>query len=197
MKSNRIKRKNKAVLLKTISSKLIIQGAPFAFSSISTTGGQYDLLTPIVLGLDTYNRVGRAIRLLRFQLTGLLIGGQSNLATDDRYNSVRINLLWGSPSMYAAVLPSLQVPITPQYLPGLLENLHESHVSLRSFSRDSIGYMPAIAKIDFSVNLKSRRVVYGLAAPGMMLTVACLSDSSVPANPGFSNGYMTLWFEDG
>jgi len=197
MKSNIYKQKNKTVLLKMVSSKLIIQGAPFAFSSISTSGSQYDLVTPIVLGLDTYNRIGRSIRLIRFQLCGLLVGGQSNLGTDDKYNTVRINLLWGTPSMYAAALPSLQVPVTPQYVPGLIENLHEAHVSPRSYSRDSTGYMPATAPIDFGVNLKSRQIVYGLAAPGMVLSVACLSDSSLVPNPGFSNGFMALWFEDG
>lgn len=171
-------------------------------ASVNTTGVLINLYSAIAQGTDLNQRVGRSIESLSYHLFGTLVGGQANLATDDRINTVRfvffeatvgtvvsnVNTAWG-----------LSIPADPRYAPGVTRVLRDELFTLTSLGRDSLGYMPASTTINMTGSY-TKRLTYTSAAvnsiSGTCLFLFMISDSAAVANPGFTSGaWAVTWAE--
>lgn len=136
----------------------------------------------------------------RLTLGGILQGGQTNVATDDRQNSVRLVVFEGYTGMLAANVTaswSLSNPTEVRYLNGSLHVLHDELIPLVSPAPDSTGYMPAIASLHLEIPY-SKRITYSGAAAnstsGVTVYLYMISDSGVAPSPGFINGFLMAHF---
>lgn len=172
------------------------------FASVSTTGALYDMCSNIAEGAEINQRIGRSIKLRSLDVYGTLIGGQINLVTDDRYNTVRITVFTGQPGLLPASINwNLNAIADPRTCNGVERVLYDEVVTLRSFSRDSTGYMPAQKGVRFCVPLKGRRQLFsGLASGSQSCSTVYLymvSDSAAITNPGFVSGVASIsWIDD-
>lgn len=151
-------------------------------------------------GTDDYQRIGRQIRIVEIGYRGTLVGGQSNLATDDKYNFVRMTFLKGDTDKMYDVLSSSPPTVTGRLTPGLIAGLDrvltDQVISLPSPGRDSTGYMPPIRVVSLSkqVNIV---VNFGASAyPTPAVSLMLVSDSSLVPHPGFTDGYAYVKFVD-
>lgn len=179
--------------------KFITNPLTVAFSSISTAVSFIDLSALIGAGTDYFNRVGRQITQHNLSLSGTLVGGQSNLATDDPYNVLRISVVKGNVGMTFGVWGLTQV-LSADTVIGLDRVLMDRFITLESPGRNSTGYMPAIKRVDFSVDLRNVVTHFTTAAAGSQNGETCflvmISDSTVMSNPGFVDGSWVLKFSD-
>lgn len=170
-----------------------------AFGSISTAISYLDVTALIGAGTDYFNRVGRQITLQSLTVSGTMVGGQSNLATDDPYNVVRISVVKGNVGMTFGVWGLTQVLSTDTVL-GLDKVYMDSFLTLQSPGQASTGYMPAVKRVEFSVDLRHVVTHFTTAAAGSQNGETCylvmVSDSTVMPNPGFINGSWVLRFSD-
>ena len=175
-------------------TKAVIRGLLMNFCSETDEDG-----TTKPNGTDIYNRVGRQVTLQSLSVSGTMVGGQSNVVTDDPYDVVRISVVKGNVGMTFSGFTISSV-LTPDTQIGLDRVLLDRFVTLSSPSRDSTGYMQAMKRIDFQVDL--RRVVthFTTAAAGSQNGETCylvvVSDSSTVPNPGFVDGAWVVRFAD-
>lgn len=170
------------------------------FGSISDSWIIQDLVT-ITNTTDVSGRWTRKIKLLRFQLQGLLVGGQSNLATDDAYNGVRLVLFEGAPGLATVDFAGFDQNVHLQPgISGITRVLMDRMIALRVSAPDSVGYVPACTTVSFSrgVNTVCIFDASGLITPaaGSSLYLTMISDSAAVSNPGFTIGHVTLTFVD-
>lgn len=172
------------------------------FASISTSGAIYDMCSNIAEGAEINQRIGRSVKLRRLDVYGTLVGGQTNLVTDDRYNTVRITVFTGAPGIgVGGINWSLNAIADPRTCNGVERILYDEVVTLRSFSRDSTGYMPAQRAVRFSVSLSGRRQLFSALTSGSQscstVYLYMVSDSAAVANPGFVSGVASIsWIDD-
>lgn len=171
-----------------------------SFSSVNTSWIIEDV--PLTTaGTDIANRIGRAIRLSRFVVRGMVVGGQSNLVTDDPYNAFRIVIFVGRPELVSAdwAARTIDDPVYPG-VDGVNRCLFDKILNLQVPAADSTGYVPATRQVDYTFNLNTV-ALYGTnvaAVPqgGESLYLAMISDSAAASNPGFTSGYYVLFFRD-
>jgi hypothetical protein len=168
-------------------------------TSISTTSYITNLTSPLTEGTDYQNRLGRQVHWKHFHLSGQLVGGQSNLGTDENRNAVRLvvaDIVAGStPSI---TLSSILDPRTASQA-GLIKVHFDRTFSLESPGRDSTGYMPSCREVVLNVPINRVQEFYGTGSGsgvGMNTVLFSVSDSAVVPNPGFVNGSSYLMFED-
>lgn len=179
--------------------KFITNPMSNAFASVSTTTTFIDLTALIGAGTDYYNRVGRQVTLKRLQLSGLLVGGQVNLATDDSYNSFRITVACGNVGMTWTPYGLTQV-LSADLVPGLDRVLYDRVFPLSSPSRDTTGYMKALKRVNIDLALPQVVTHFQTAAAGSQngntVYLVMVSDSTAVPNPGFVDGSWVLRFTD-
>lgn len=179
--------------------KFITNPMTSAFSSVSTAVSYIDLTALMGAGTDYYNRVGRQITQKWLSVSGTLVGGQSNLATDDPYNVFRITVVKGNVGMTFGTWGLTQV-LSPDTILGLDRVLLDRFITLESPGRDSTGYMRAVKRVEFSVRLPDVVTHFTTAAAGSQNGETCylvmISDSAVVSNPGFVDGSWVLRFTD-
>lgn len=179
--------------------KFITNPLTTAFSSVSTSVAYIDLCALIGAGTDYYNRVGRQITQQHLSVSGTLVGGQSNLATDDPYNVFRMTVVKGNVGMTFGTWGLTQV-LSADTILGLDRVLYDRCITLSSPGRDSTGYMRAVQRVDISVRLPDVVTHFTTAAAGSQNGETCylvmISDSSVVSNPGFVDGSWVLRFSD-
>lgn len=174
--------------------------ASTVFSSVGTSWIIEDI--PLTsAGTDIANRIGRAIRLRRFLLRGMLLGGQSNAISDDSFNAFRIVLFVGRAGLVTAdwAARSIDDPVFPG-VDGVERVYHDVIYNLQVPALDSTGYIPATRAIDLNFNL-NQLVLYGesgatVPSGSLSLYLAMVSDSGLASNPGFTSGYQVLFFRD-
>lgn len=178
-----------------------------AFGSISSTWQYFSFA--LGQGLDSLGqRIGKKIAITTVSFSGLLHGGQSNLATDDKVNSVRMvvmdcrlnNQALGTLTPLSGI--GISDPIYKTTAIGAMySKIHYSKViNLASPGPDSTGYMPAIRHVKFRhvyrkpliINYQDTSSTY----PDKMPFICALSDSVLAPNPGFTNGYIKLTYKD-
>jgi hypothetical protein len=169
------------------------------FGSVSTSPSQQCLVSDIAQGTDLSNRVGRSIRALTVDWDGTLVGGQSNLSTDDKYNTVRM-IVWLGVAVYIGT-PGFSVGgyVDPRYFRQVQKVLFDKKYTLKSFARDSTGYMPAVLHVKDSVKLSLPVDFAGSTTDtecGLVPYVTIVSDSSASPSPGFTSGSLALRFTD-
>lgn len=152
-------------------------------------------------GTDIGNRIGRVINLRRFFLRGMLVGGQSNLVTDDSYNTVRMVCFVGRAGLVTAdwAARNIDDPVLPG-VDGVKQVLVDRVITLQVPALDSTGYIPATKHVAWETNL-SLQVEYGEAAASVpagsdSLYLALVSDSAAAPNPGFTVGFHCLLWQD-
>lgn len=197
----RFAKKVRSVIRKTSESKYVSQYPTTNFSSVSTSWSEANFVS-ISQGDDVFaQRQGRRIAVTGFYLNGTIHGGQSNLATDDRTNSVRIvGTVSTNATPMASAGPGLSDMITPRATAGVLLKWMDKHIILQSPSGDSTGYMPAIKTVKYYHKFKKPVIIdYSGTTSGTWNKAVCLSmisDSSVVSHPGFVNGQVRLIYKD-
>lgn len=202
-----MKRTIRRVVNKMSETKYYISpGLPSSISSISWT-----YLFPFTdQGVESFSkRVGRKIAITSIQLHGTLQGGQSNLATDDKINSVRIicaNFRLNGLNALSTVNPfssaTLSTPILKSGQYGSYYNkiFYSKVMTLSSPGPDSTGYMPAFRRVHIKILLKKPIIVTysdnGYEFPNQIPGIAFLSDSALAPNPGFTNGFCKFTYKD-
>lgn len=178
-----------------------------SMGSISSTWNEIDLCDDIAMGGDLGQRIGRKIAVNSFYLDGVLQGGQTNLATDDRFNTVRFVLgLWRSrtPCTANSLTMSSMINKSGYSVTGgasLIRKFRDFKVILSTPGADSTGYLPAVRKV--RIYVKFRRPITILfpasaatTTQSMFLILSVISDSVAIPNPGFTSGSFTLsWYD--
>lgn len=182
-------------------SRLVIP-AINQLASVSSTGVLINLFSAVAQGTDLNQRVGRSIQTLSYNLFGTLVGGQTNLATDDKINTVRIVFFEAAVGTLVSAVNSawgLSIPADPRYAPGVTRVLRDELFTLTSLGRDSVGYMPASTTINMTGSY-TKRLMYTSAAAnsisGTCLFLFMISDSVAVPSPGFTSGaWVANWTE--
>lgn len=191
----------KNVETKFVNNTLI--ASPTDYRSIGNTWLETDL-TNIAQGTGIAQRIGHEIKLKGFNYRGTLVGGQSNLATDDNRNTVRIVLgIWDATSSTpltsnGATIDSYIAKDTT-VSKGLVKKLYDSVIELQTPGRDSTGYLPAMKQLRKFIKLNKHFIRYygsGSTNDNHKLILSMITDSAAPSHPGFVNGYVTVFFED-
>lgn len=155
----------------------------------------------LAAGTDISQRIGRAVTIQSLDVDGLLVGGQVNGALDDNYNVARLVVFLGRPGLVSADWAgrTFDDPVNPG-VEGVTRVLHDSQIILRVPAADSVGYIPAVARVQRHIKA-GVKAYYGSAASsvptaGDSLFFALITDSSAVPNPGFTHGYYRLNFSD-
>jgi len=168
--------------------------------SVGTTVVAKPLAQLVANGPGINQRIGNAISATAVDIIGTLIGGQSNLVTDDAFNTVRISLVEGFPGTSPSgwTVSSL---LDPRYFTSMNKVWFDKIIVLRSPSKDSTGYMPAVK--EFKVKIRLPRVPFlytgnsGASIKNSELYLCMVSDSSLAPNPGFkSSDTVTFEYSD-
>lgn len=191
----------KKVLFKNTESRWYLTPLTTAFPSISSTWNYFQYQP--AQGVDIATRVGRKIVITGFELRGVLQHGTSNIATDDKYNIVRI---------VSGVAPFESGVFTPLGSLGLSEPLvHDSNqgqlisrklydrvITLKSPGPDSVGYMPDLKSIRIKkrLNLTVHYASDATGYPDKIPFIAMKSDSVAAPSPGFVQGWIKIWWKD-
>lgn len=197
-----VKKIVKKEIANEVETKLLTQNTSTTFNSIGTSWVELEC-TGLSQGDTQGTRDGNQITLKGLRLTGVLVGGQSNLATDDNRNFVRIVVaLWDSKSATplqtngctSSALLSDKVATGT----GLIKKYYDKIHLLPVAGRDSTGYIPSMKYIKkfFKFN---RKINYQSTVAGSAqnkLIISMISDSGAVSNPGFVQGDITTYFDD-
>lgn len=177
-------------------------GLTSSLGSFITSWSETDL-TNIGQGVTQINRIGDHITARSFSLSGVLVGGQSNIATDDNRNIVRIVLAWwdsssASPCTANGATISTRIQRDEVYGRGLIKMLFNRTYILRSPGPDSTGYMPAMCHVKIWKKMRKYVPYSGTAGTtaGMKLILSIISDSALPPSPSFIQGNYFFKFSD-
>lgn len=178
-----------------------------SIGSITSSWNEIDLCDNIATGVDIGQRIGRKIAINSFYLDGVLQGGQSNLAADDAFNTVRFVLgLWRSqaPCALSGLDIGSMINKSGYSATGgvsLIRKYRDFKVILASPGADSTGYLPAVRKVRIYVKFRrpitiSFPATAATTTQSMFLILSVISDSVAIPNPGFISGRYTLTWHD-
>lgn len=178
---------------------------PAGFNSIGNTWAETDLLASLSQGDDIGQRNGRRVYVRAVELRGVLAGAQSNLATDDAYNNVRIvvaRYTGGAGSLTPLGSSGGAILFSTALVPGYGQNCQRVYYdkihTLQSAGRDSVGYVACAKSISIKLKTPMLATFNGVGASTNLdhLVVSCISDSTLAPNPGFILYGCTLYFTD-
>ena len=177
------------------------------FPSVSNNWTEANVCNPDQ-GDTVSTRVGRRIRIKSISIRGILLGGVSDLSTDDVYNTVRIviGLYQGtSNTPLAAGGQGYDNPLiaTSGTSAGqrLIKKYYDKYHAIQTCGKGlSAGYAPVPREFEFYKRFFRPIVVtYGDSTedyPSKALIMSMQSDSMAASNPGFVCGYVMCKFED-
>ena len=158
---------NKAIVSKAEHKYNLFAMATFLSSSGIGTSWTENTYVP-AQGAGLSDRIGNKISITELSFSAVLVGGQSNLATDDNRNWFRLVMgIWknsasGAASshtpLYSNSYPA-HLPIDKQTQPTLLIKCYDKTIVLNSPGRDSTGYMPAQKSISCTYKFSKPVVV--------------------------------------
>lgn len=194
-------RKVRSVITRSNETKYSANYLPSVFPTISSTWSESNF-TALAQGDDVFSqRQGRRIAVTGFYLIGTLQGGQSNLATDDRINTVRM-VGWvadNSTPMATAGHPISDL-IGKRNNAGLIYKWCDRYFNLMSPGRDSTGYMPAIRHIKIYHKFKKPVIIDYSSTTGASwnkaIGMSMISDSTLAPSPGFTVGQIRMMYKD-
>lgn len=158
--------------------------------------------------------IGKKYALVGIRLTGTLVGGQSNLGTDDQWNHVRIvacemtgaarnipvnmpTLTWGIKTPIRLKSPVMPSDGTTVYIK---RKLFDKTYKIVSPGRDSLGYMQGTREVSIYKRFKRPLVLEyetnGQANPTSYVQVCFVSDSLAVPSPGFASGVLEFFWKD-
>jgi hypothetical protein len=167
------------------------------FGSVSTTGTNLELSHLIENGNLFYQRIGATITICALQINFTIVGGQSDLGTDDEYNTVACRV-YITPGATTPLIPAVCSVITQQSTKAL-KILFSNEFKLQSFSRNDTGYMPAVKHSSHKVNINTKFTWSqdsGDVYPMKRLYLQMVSDSDLVSNPGVTAGKIAVFFTD-
>ena len=185
---------------------------PTPFGTITSTWSEHILLP--AQGTQSLQRIGRQMEVTGIYLKGILAGGQSNTAADDKNNLVRIVIavFQGSTSaMGQAKWPVLTDATTPIWIGKnaspqgaeiayMKRKLFDRVYKLDSVGRDSTGYLPARRMVSIKLRFKKPIIYYfgneASASVDKYIAVGMMSDSAVVPSPGFTSGSVIYTWKD-
>jgi hypothetical protein len=168
--------------------KYVAQDLVATHASVGTTWVLADV-AQIAGGTDIVNRVGRRLRVLTGRVAVSLAGGQSNLVTDDVYNSVRLVVVLASDTLVAADWATilLRTPAVVGLWPKVRRFLLDKTVVLSTYGPDSVGYVNKVVRREFTVPVNITLEWDGVNATdhsSNTLYFAMISDSAAVSHPG-------------
>jgi len=179
-----------------------------SFTTISSAWTEVNFADAITSNAsDIGNRIGRKIAIRSFYLDGVLQGGQSNLSTDDRFNTVRFVVgLWRNTLPCASSGFDMSSMINQSGLSttggvNLIRKYRDFKVVLQSPGQDTTGYLPAVRKVRIYIKFRKPIVItFGstnaTTDQDKRLYLSVRSDSIAPPSPGFVNGsYTATWYD--
>jgi hypothetical protein len=178
--------------------KFFSQNLTTNFSSISTTPTALGVGDLVAQGTDYNQRLGRSFRAVGLLIEGTLVGGQSNLATDDAYNTVRIACCWcDSGANFSSW--GISSALDPRVVTDMGRPLYHEAIVLQSPGLNTVGYMQTATLIGIWIPLNGL-VRFNTAAAGSQSglgpSVIMVSDSTAVSHPGFTSGQIRLFFVD-
>jgi len=193
-KSRKLQRSKPKNLSRMKIGIISLSSAPF--NSVSSAGAGADFNAS--QGTDWSQRIGRRVKVTKLSITGALHGGQSNLATDDSLNVVRISVVVGvQGTAYSTYTVSSQ--LRPELQEGLVRVLYDNRFPLPVSARDSVGYIPSLRYLNIDVTVDHTVLFNGTGAGDVSsttVTLLMISDSLLPTNPGFVSGNYTWYFHE-
>ncbi len=168
------------------------------WSSVGTTA-VYSSVGTLGQGLEFNQRIGRRVKFNTLEIEGDLQGGQSNLATDDAYNSFRIIVYRANVSWSAIPAMGVNDMVGPEDNAAIEDVLYDRLFLLVSQGRNSTGYLPVIKHVRISIPVKHIQTYSGTTSStmsGSVINIAMCSDSSAVTHPGFINGIWRLTYSD-
>lgn len=185
--------------------KTQLQPLPAGFNSVGSTWVESDLLSTLAQGDDIGQRNGRRIFVRGLEIRGVIAGAQSNIATDDAYNNMRIVVAryTGTAGSLAPLGSSgggvtLASPVIPGYGQNCLQVLYDKTHVLQAPGRDSVGYVATAKAISIKLRLNVLCTFQGTGAVtnNDHIVVSCISDSVLAPNPGWTYYSAALHFTD-
>ena len=182
------------------------------WNTIGTTWRVQNLLPSV--GADFASLIGKKYELVGIRLSGTLVGGQSNLVTDDPWDHVRIVAceMTGSARVIPVNMPTmtwgihtpirLKSPVSPAdgTTCYIKRKLFDKTFKIVSPGRDSTGYIQGTREVYIYKRFKKPLVLEyetnGQANPTSYVSVNFISDSSAVPNPGFANGVLEFFWKD-
>jgi len=172
------------------------------FASVSTAGSSLDVAGLVAQGADAGMRIGRSIFIKDLTFDCTFEGGQSNLATDDNHNTIRVAVLEGVPSTLATSLASTGTVsswLSRETYSGLNRVSLDRMIDLPSPGRDSTGYMPALAHFRAHIPVNKTFVYTGVAGADVSantILIWMVSDSTTVSHPGVTYGNFCVRYID-
>lgn len=194
-------RKVRSVITHSSESKFSIQYLATNFSAVGNVWVENNFVN-FAQGDDIFaQRQGRRIAVTGFYLNGILQGGQSNLATDDNNNIVRL-VGWVAESATPMATGSTGINdiLTKRSNPYLMNKWMDRYINLRSAGRDSTGYMPASQTLRLYHKFRRPIIVdysgTGTGTWNKAVGVSMISDSALAPSPGFVIGNIRFTYKD-
>jgi hypothetical protein len=170
-------------------------------TAVTTTAANFDM-SQYIAGGSGFNsgRIGNVIEPNSVSFQGVLMGGQSNVVADDKYNIFRVIVTWATVAGLAAFNPSLVSGVNCRTFPGIEEVLYDQTFCLSSPGPDSVGYMPPTKAVKFSIPLRNKKIFFNGTGQGSQcdrtIGITCVSDSAVAPSPGFQSGVACMTYLD-
>jgi hypothetical protein len=171
------------------------------FHGVSTVPGIWAPTAQIAVGSDMGQRIARNILVKHFTMRGVLVGGQSNIITDDKYNTARIVVAEYNPQVAAPFgnLTLSNVIDSRDAFPGIGKVYFDQTYLLTSIGPDSVGYLPSTKKVSIDIPLNIQCEYNG--APGNTisrnnLVIGMVTDSVAAPSPGFESGFSLMTYVD-
>lgn len=188
------------VVRRNVENKFWEQSLSTVFNSVGTTWVETDV-TAITQGSSIQGQIGREIKARGLQINGIIQGGQTNTAADDKINTFRIVVgLYDSTGATPLQTASMTLGsyISPRTTRGMIRKYMDKVISLPTPGRDSTGYLPSTRAVKLWVKLSEmiKKYADGPNSQNKRIVVSMLSDSSLVPNPGFTSGRLVLFYED-
>jgi hypothetical protein len=169
------------------------------FGTVGTTDVTYKLFDKIGFGTGVNQRIGQIIQPKALTIMGTLVGGQSNLVSDDIADTYRLSVVVGSPGLAPSGITVASV-LDPRYTIGVDHVLYDKVDVIVATSRDTTGYMSAVKRININVDLsKIGPIVFAASLNSVKnqeVYVVMVTDSALAPNPGFANGLIKWEYYD-
>ena len=157
-------------------------------------------------GTEVKRRIGNSITVKSIQLEMVIVGGAVNSVADDARNTIRMVLAsWDGDSNtpLGTATWNMDYPIRRTLGPtasNMLKKYYDKYITIPSIGPDDTGYMPGMRKVSFykyfkkgyKMNFADSTENY----PDKRLILSMISDSGVVPNPGVTNGYYVITYED-